>query len=101
MSYEPATSPTGTATITPADIDTSLSVDPLVVDAKVGAVTMFTGKLTETTSGNPIQGKIIHLFIDGVDTGESAVTDVNGDYSINHTWTTEGTFKYETRYLGD
>ena len=97
MSYEPADSPTGTAQITKA---TKLTLSPLTAKAKKGTTTTFTGKLTDDADV-PISGKTIHFFVDGVDTGSSGVTNATGEYSINYTWNTMGTFTYQAKYLGD
>lgn len=99
--YKPATSSKVTAVISAAPLDASLSISPSSVKARVEDTTTFSGKLTGTVSGNPIEGKTIHLYINGVNTGKNAVTDSNGDYSIDVEWTKEGTLECITRYLGD
>lgn len=104
MSYKPAESPEGTATITEStepDTDTALSLSPLEVTSKVGLRTTFTGKLTETASGNPIEGKTVHFVVNGTEIGVTAVTDVNGDYTMEVEWTDVGTHPYKVRYKGD
>jgi len=97
VSYEPSESPTGTATITEP---TTLTLSPLSVTASKGTTTTFTGKLTDS-AGVGIAGKTIHFFVDEVDTGVSAVTDTNGDFTLDYTWAEAGSFTFQVRYLGD
>jgi len=101
VSYRASTSPTGTAKVRRK---TALSLDPLSVDVDEGTTTTFSGKLTEASGpnqGKGVAGKTIHFFVDGTDTGETGTTDSNGNFSLNHVWTTPGDFTYDVRYLGD
>lgn len=101
MGYRPSTSPLGTATI---GRKTNLTLDPLTTEVDEGTTVTYTGKLTEASGpniGTGIAGKTIHFFVDGTDTGVSAITDANGNFSLDYTWAAMGNFTYEVRYLGD
>jgi hypothetical protein len=100
VSYEPSESPVGTAEIAEPAISTTLTLDPLSVTATKGDTTAFTGTLTDN-SGVGISGKNIHLFIDGVDVGVVALTNLNGNFAFDYTWAESGTFTYQVKYLGD
>lgn len=97
MSFAPAESQKGAAIITES---TTLTLQPLTVNALKGASTVFTGKLSNST-GTGIAGKKIHLFVNDVDTPDEATTDASGNYSITHVWTASGTFNYQVKYAGD
>lgn len=104
MSYKSAESPEGTATITEPTIpitDTTLTLSPLTVNGEVGLKTMFTGKLTETVSGNPIAGKTIHFVVNSIEIGVTAITGANGDFTMEVEWTGVGTHLYKVVYKGD
>jgi len=101
VSYRESISATGTAKVRRK---TALSLDPLTVDVDEGTTVTFTGKLSEASgpnSGVGIAGKTIHFFVDNTDTGVSAVTDANGNFTLDYTWTTPGDYTYDARYLGD
>jgi len=101
VSYKPSASPSGTAKVRRK---TALTLDPLSVDVDEGATVTFTGRLSSAsgpTAGTGIFFKTIHLYVDGQDTGVSATTDSDGNYTLDYTWTTLGEYTYETRYLGD
>jgi len=101
VSYRASTSPSGTAKVRRK---TALSLDPLSVDVDEGTTTTFSGKLTEASGpnqGRGMAGKTIHFFVDDGDTGISAVTDADGNFTLDYTWTTLGDFTYDVRYLGD
>lgn len=98
MSYREVVSPQGRATIKKK---ATLTLNPLTVNLDEDDVTTFTGKLADAKTGNGIENKNIHFFLDGVDKGVVATTDVNGDFSFNYKWTIAGDFLYEVQYLGD
>jgi len=97
VSYRPSTSPAGKATIKKK---TTLTLNPLTVDADEGDSTVFTGKLSDS-QGNGVPNKTIHFLIDGIDIGLSAPTDVNGDYTFTYVWATAGDYAYVAKYFGD
>lgn len=97
MSFAAAQSQVGNATI---NEPTNLTLQPLSLTQGKGTSTQFTGRLTDSL-GIGIFAKTIHLFVNGIDTGEMGVTDSAGNYTITHTWNTVGVFTYQTKYLGD
>ena len=98
VSYAPSDSPVGNATIIEPATQTTLTLDPLSVTAEKGTTTNFTGKLTDTGIG--VAGKTISLYVDGVEVA-TAVTNADGSYAIDYTWTVTGSHTYQTKYLGD
>jgi protocatechuate 3,4-dioxygenase beta subunit len=95
--YKASESPVGTATILEP---TTLSLEPLTVIADKGTSTTFTGKLVDS-NGKGVAGKTIHLYINGQDTGATAITDENGSYTLTYNWTSPGNYTFQTKYLGD
>lgn len=100
MSYKPSTSSLGTAKVRRK---TALSLDPLTVDVEEGATVTFTGKLSEASGPNigaGIAGKTIH-FLAAAAEKATTVTDTNGSFSFDYTWTDIGEYEFQVTYLGD
>jgi hypothetical protein len=95
--YKPSESPLGTATVLEP---TTLTLNPSEITCDKGETTKFTGKLLDS-SGNGIPGKTIHFFVDGEDSGITAITDADGSYTLTYTWATPGKHTFQTKYLGD